>query len=235
MTRTSKLATVRRKLRGLHGEVTGPALDDPFQLILWEQVAYLANDERRRRAFELLRKRVGLTPKDILRAKPKLLKEIAAEGGAIAADTRAERMRASADRVISEWDGHLERALDLPLKQATRALTKFPMIGKPGAEKILLLTDSHPVLALDSNGLRVLLRLGYGAEGSGYDQTYRKVRAATAPVERADTPWLASLHHLLRRHGQEVCRNKQPERDRCLLTGECDHFREHVYHERFDD
>ena len=34
--------------------------------------------------------------------------------------------------------------------------------GEPGAEKVLLFSGSAPVLALDSNALRVLLRLGFG-------------------------------------------------------------------------
>ena len=43
-------------------------------------------------------------------------------------------------------------------------LKKFPAIGDPGVDKILLLTRTEPVMALDSNGLRVLVRLGFGAE-----------------------------------------------------------------------
>ena len=41
-----------------------------------------------------------------------------------------------------------------------KALKRFPSIGDPGAEKILLFTRSYPVMALDSNGLRVLCRVG---------------------------------------------------------------------------
>ena len=50
----SKLTTVRRKLLKLHGNEYEPTLEDPFQLILWEQVAYLATDARRAQAFSLL-------------------------------------------------------------------------------------------------------------------------------------------------------------------------------------
>jgi len=98
------------------------------------------------------------------------------------------------------------------------------MIGKPGAEKILLATRTQPVLALDSNGLRVLLRLGYGSEGTRYEKTYESVRNATAGEEEKDFDWLISLHRLLRRHGQTVCRNNRPECEKCPLTRDCDFY-----------
>lgn len=224
----ARLATIRKTLLALHGEPDALVPEGPFEMILWEQVAYLANDERRRQAFEALEKRIGLTPQDILRAKPEILEDVAATGGSIAPGKRADRMRATAERVMSEFDGRLEQVLDLPPDKAVRALAKFPMIGKPGAEKILLLTGTHPVLALDSNAMRVLLRLGYGSEGSSYDQTYREVRAATEAQERADTDWMGTLHQLLRRHGQEVCRNKLPECKRCPLTAKCAYHHDNV-------
>src|SRR5262249_55524215 len=145
------------KLEAHYGASNEAAPADPFQLILWEQIGYLIDDERRLRAFRLLEERVGLTPESIVRAGPEALAEIAAAGGSIAAEERAERMRKSAVEVIERWGGDLRGVLALPLAEAVRALKRFPMIGEPGAEKILLLTRTHPVLALESNGLRVLL------------------------------------------------------------------------------
>jgi hypothetical protein len=43
-------------------------------------------------------------------------------------------------------------------------LKRFPGIGDPGAEKILLFIHSYPVMALDSNGTRVLCRVGFSEE-----------------------------------------------------------------------
>ena len=125
-----------------------------------------------------------------------------------------------------KWDGDLQEALRLPIRQATRALSRFPMIGKPGAERILLLTGTHPILALDSNGLRVLVRLGYGEEGKRYEKTYESVRASTAAEERPDIEWVTSLHWLLRRHGKEVCRRRDCAR--CPLTKGCAYYDEHL-------
>ena len=215
------LSAIRSTLEAHYGAQGGPRLTDPFQLILWEQVAYLADDDRRLEAFLLLKRRVGLEPEAILRSAPETLAEIAAHGGAVAAEERAHRMRESARRVVEDWNGDLRSALAAPSPKAKRALMKFPMIGEPGAEKILLFTHTHPVLALDSNGVRVLLRLGYGHEAKGYAQTYRTVRAATQPEELADCDWLISLHELLRLHGRELCRRSAPRCGACPLAGMC--------------
>ena len=55
-----KLAKTIALLRKHYGEPEPPPADDPFELILWEQVAYLASDERRVEAFERLAAKVGL-------------------------------------------------------------------------------------------------------------------------------------------------------------------------------
>jgi endonuclease-3 len=96
------------------------------------------------------------------------------------------------------------------------------MIGEPGAEKILLFAHAHPLLAPDSNGLRVLLRLGYGKEGRNYPQSYRSVREATLPELRQDCDWLISLHELLRLHGRMLCRRSSPRCGECPLAQICE-------------
>ena len=51
-----------------YGEPPGPPASDAFELIVYENVAYLAPDDRRRAAFEQLRKTVGLRPESLARA-----------------------------------------------------------------------------------------------------------------------------------------------------------------------
>src|SRR5258708_35285427 len=78
----SKLAQIVDRLRAHYGPQSPPPARSAFELILWEKVAYLADDEKRAAAFQALRKRIGLTPKAILAADPSELREIAALGGA---------------------------------------------------------------------------------------------------------------------------------------------------------
>src|SRR5213078_4593126 len=60
-----------------------------------------------------------------------------------------------------------------------KTLRKFPSIGEPYADRILLFNGKKMTLAPDSNALRVLLRLGFGAESKNYATTYRSVVSAT--------------------------------------------------------
>ena len=143
-------------LRKCYGEPPRPISRDPFHLILWEQVAYLKPDVQRRAAFLTLRKEVGLEPMEILAAARTTLARITRLGGGIAADTRAVRMHESAELVVGKWDGDLGRALRLPEQQARRALGEFPMIGEPGADKILAIAGKARTLPMDSNEIESL-------------------------------------------------------------------------------
>jgi endonuclease-3 len=216
----SRLVRLLGSLRLRYGKPSPPPATDAFASILWEQVAYLADDARRHQAFAALAQRIGLTPRAIRAAAPAELLACARLGGPHA-EVRAGRMRESADLVLEELGGDLDRALDEAGGKAGRILTKFPMIGAPGAEKILLFTGRAPVLALESNGLRVLLRLGYGDEGTSYASSYRSVQQAAAPELRHDVAWLQAAHQLLRVHGQELCRRTTPHCAACPLAADC--------------
>lgn len=221
------LAAVLGTLERQQGKVPKPISKDPFHLVLFEQVAYLVPEPRRRGAFKRLAAEVGLTPAAILGAGKGRLESIARDGGAIAAPTRAERMRESARRVLEDWDGDLRSALSLPLPKARRALAAFPMIGPPGADRILAVTGAHAVLGLDSNGLRTLLRLGWGREARGYAASYRSVQSAIADELPKSPERLAAASALLKVHGETVCRRSEPECGICPLTGMCAYFKAH--------
>jgi endonuclease III len=217
----SRLVDLIAALHGEYGDPFLPPTSDPFGLILWEQVAYLASDARRSEAFQKLSAEVGVTPAAVAQADPAVLTAIARVGGATAATERAARMRSSAERVLSQWAGNLTAVLERPRAEARKELQAFAMIGPPGADKILLLTGARPVLALDSNGVRALLRLGYGAEQKDYGRTYASVQAAASVECRDDCVWLARAFGLLRWHGQRICRRSTPRCGECIIAGGC--------------
>jgi endonuclease III len=210
-------------LEAFYGRPKPPAVRDPFEQVLWENVAYLANDERRAQAWKRFKSEVGTKPAQILKAARSKLLDIGKAG--IVPFLTADKLRKIAEIAVEEFDGDLRPVLKLPLPQAKKALRKFPSIGEPGAEKILLFSGSHPVLALDSNGLRVLLRLGFGKEGKTYAKSYRCAQEAVAPGLTLDAPWLTRAHQLLRRHGQELCKTNHPRCEACPLQADCAYFR----------
>lgn len=215
------LDAIVRKLDGMHGAPVAPPTRDPFELVVWENVAYLVDDTRRQAAFDLLRARVGLTPLAIAAASDDALYAVTRLGG-MHPERRVDTLRAVA-RVALEL-GDLDAVARQPLARARRAFTKFPSLGEPGAEKVLLFAGHHAVLALESNGLRVLLRLGYGEENKSYARSYRSVREALGELP-ANAERLTHAHQQLRKHGQEICRRTGPHCEICVLRTGCAHFR----------
>ena len=210
-----------RRLAEHFGPPPAPLVTEPFAQVLWEQVAYLATDARRRAAFEALRTRVGLEPLAIAKARPATLTSIARLGGSIAPDVRAERMQRSAELVLSRWDGDLSRALALPVAQARAALAAFPMIGEPGADRILAVAGAARLVPLDSNALRVLVRLGRVREATDYRTTYRRAREAFVLPSRANATWGVDAGALLRQLGQTLCKRGAPRCAACPLRPSC--------------
>jgi hypothetical protein len=174
---------------------------DGWELVLAENVAYLVDDERRWRALADLRRVVGLAPEQILAAPEAALRGIVT--GARPAE-RVQRLRRCAELTIA---GAPWRA--------------YPGIGQPGKDRIDLFTAARAVLALDANGLRVLVRLGYGSPARSYAVSYRQAQAAASARLPAAVPPLQRAYQLLRRHGQTVCRRRDPACASCAIAGDC--------------
>jgi endonuclease III len=207
-----------------YGEPKAPITTDPFELILLENVAYLVSDERRAEAFKTLRKVAGTKPHQILAASHENILKATKLGG-MHAEQRVNRLKEIALIAMNEFDGDLKPALKLSLPKAKRALRKFPSIGEPSAEKILLLARAFPLLGLESNGLRVLVRIGFGKEGKTYAGTYRAVQEAIGGQLSEDYDWLISAHVLLRQHGKELCKTNRPRCEQCPVRKSCAYFK----------
>jgi endonuclease III len=214
------LTQVVARLSKFYGTPAPPPVTDPFEQVLWENVAYLADDEKRAAAFSVLRKTVGITPERILKAKSEKLLAITRMGGMVP-ELRAQRLRQSAEIAQILLKGELNAVLNESLPKAKKTLQRFPTIGEPGAEKILMFAGKYPVLGLESNGLRVLLRLGFAEEQKSYSASYRGVRNALAGQLPHDYKSLVGAHQLLRGHGQELCKRSRPLCDQCPLKDSC--------------
>ena len=214
------LTQVVARLNKFYSAPPPPPVTDPFEQVLWENVAYLADDEKRAAAFSALRKTVGLRPEDILEAKPEKLLAVARMGG-IVPELRAQRLRQSAEIVEILLKGKLDAVLDESLAKAKKTLQQFPTIGEPGAEKILMFAGKYPVLGLESNGLRVLLRLGFAEEQKSYAASYRTIKNAISSQLPRECTSLVAAHQLLRKHGQELCKRSRPLCDKCPLNDSC--------------
>jgi len=210
-------------LRRRYGQPALPPARGPFELVLWENACYLLPDERRLEVFNALREQVGLDPSAIDAAPDRVLLPIAMRGG-MRPEMRVFRWREVARITLNQFAGDLDSILSRPYPEAKKALKQFPNIGDPGAEKILLLCGVANGLPLDSNGLRVLGRVGWGRIQKNYGATYRSVQDDVKPELPGGVKHLQEAHLLLRTHGQTLCKDKTPLCHECPVSAECRYF-----------
>ncbi len=207
-------------LKQHYGEPKLPPAKGPFELVLWENACYLLSDDRRAAVFEGLRQQVGLNAAAIWNADKSVLLPLAKMGG-MRPETRVFRWREIARITLDQFSGNLDDILKGPYAVAKKALQQFPTIGTPGAEKILMFCGMATALPLESNGLRVLTRVGYGRSGKNYGAMYKSVQEAIAPELPHGAALISRAHLLLREHGKTICKNNGPLCGECPVEGLC--------------
>jgi endonuclease-3 len=210
------------RLKERYGVVEAPPAHGPFALVMWENACYLLPDERRREVFEALAEQVGMDAAAIAGAPDETLLTLARRGG-MRPETRVFRWREIARITLGQFGGGLNTILDKPYAEAKRALKQFPNIGDPGAEKILLFCGMGSGLPLESNGLRVLVRVGWGRQQKNYGTMYREVQENIRTVLPHDPDGLKEAFLLLREHGRVLCKDKRPLCHACPLADGCEY------------
>ena len=134
---------------------------------------------------------------------------------------RATRLKSIARTVRDEFGGDLRGALaHLPVTDAHRLLRRFPGIGTPGADRILLFAALAPVAAVPSGCPHVLTRIESGGEPARYTLAYREAQQSLetlAPSLKARR----RAYLLVKRHGQELCKRNNPRCADCPIAGRC--------------
>jgi endonuclease-3 len=215
-----KFTRTIQQLRKHYGEPAPPLARGPFELVMWENACYLLGDERRLEVFQALREQVGMSAAAIEAAPDRVLLPIAIRGG-MRPEMRVFRWREIAGITLTQFGGDLDSILSRPYAEARKALKQFPTIGEPGAEKILLLCGIANGLPLESNGLRVLLRLGWGRSQKSYSATYRSVQEGLRPELPVHVERLKQAHLLLRIHGKSMCKETSPLCHQCPVSMDC--------------
>jgi endonuclease-3 len=203
--------------------IVPPVPTEPLRAILWENIGYLVDDPRRRELFDAFETAVGFDPAAICNADETFLFDLAKRGG-MRPEVRVQRWRTIGRIVLERCNGDLEGALrTLPLAKARALLKSFPVIGDPGADKVLLFSGIAARPSLESNGLRALARLGFFKEQASYDRSYRSAIEVLVDGGRADRDWLVDAYQLLRELGKSTCRRSEPICQACPLDSTCAH------------
>lgn len=215
------LPAVIARLSKLH--VAAPAPCDPFLHILWDNIGYLIADDRRSALLSEFRAVAGLNPAAILAAPRARLLALARKGG-MNPEVRVERWREIASIVAQDCGGDLAAHLrTMPPAKAGAFLKRFPAIGDSAADRILLFCGLDVRPSVESNGLRVLVRLGLVPLATSYAATYKGAVAVIARDLARGRGWLMTCHTLLREHGRTLCKRNNPGCIACPLDSVCAH------------
>ena len=107
-------------LQDYYGQPAPPAITEPLEIILLENIAYLVDDRQRAKTFFALRAEVGTEPGEILSASVKKLLQVASLGG-MRPEARVGKLREIALIALEEFNGDLGSALKQPLAQAKKS------------------------------------------------------------------------------------------------------------------
>jgi endonuclease-3 len=213
-------------------KAAGPT--DPYEMIVYLNCGYPATDVSCSKGFEVLKREVGLKPENILAAPKAKLTKLMQFGG-IVPELRAEKLKDIARMVKSDLGGDLKAALNKwmleekkqpgkGIRGAKNVLQRFPVIGEPGADKILLFSKLAPVAAVPSAFVGVAMRLWFGETGKNYAADYRTAREILSAGLDETFEARQRAYLLLKKHGQEICKRSTPKCEICPLTTQCAYF-----------
>lgn len=207
-------------LESFYGAQTPGAPVDPYLFLVWWHCGYPPSEERCARGFAALQEALGLSAADLLAASTARIARALKAGGMVP-EVRAARLKEVARRVTEDFAGDLKAALQrLPLAKARTALKKFPGIGAPGAERMLLFAGIAPLAAVPSACPHVLVRIESGPEPDAYNATYARARAALERLP-AEFAVRTRAYLLLQRHGRELCKCSKPKCELCPVARSC--------------
>jgi len=220
---TANLTRILDRLEKHYGKLKPVTPLDPYEMVIYANCGYPANDVTCAKGYQELKKQVGTAPAAILAASDRELTQLLKLGG-IVPELRAQRLKEIAARVEKQHKGDLGATLRQSLSEARKALKQFPTIGDPGAEKILLFAKIAAVPAVPSNCTHVPLRLGIGTAYKSYSKDYRSVQEALRAALPETREAYLRAYLLLQHHGQELCKRTRPKCDACPVTADCRYY-----------
>jgi endonuclease III len=218
------LAPILETLESFYGEQAPGFPVDPYLFLVWWHCGYPPGEERCNRGWKALEAAVGVSAPLLAAARSTRIARALKAGGMVP-ELRAAHLRGIARSVLEDYAGDLRAALAaLPAGEAHKRLRKFPGIGAPGADRILLFAGLEPVAAVPSASPHVLVRIQSGREGAKYTETYRQAQQLIGTQSPATLTARRRAYLLLQRHARESCRAKNPKCGQCPVSGSCRYF-----------
>jgi endonuclease III len=208
-------------LEGFYGPQAPSWPVDPYEFLIWWHCGYPASDATCSKGWASLKERFGVSPEELLKAKPTALISALKAGGLIP-ELRAERIRLIATEVGRTFGGSLVRAFEkMPLNDIRCALKRLPGIADPGADRILLFGRIAAIAAVPSNATQVPVRMRVGAVPASYTRNYREGQRLIETEVNPGFEARQRAYLLLKVHGQSLCKRSIPDCAACHIANTC--------------
>ena len=208
-------------LEKFHGRQVPSWPVDPYEFLIWWHCGYPASDATCAKGWTSLKGRIGVLPKEILKAKPAALIPALKAGGLIP-ELRAERIKLIASAVEREFGGNLMHALRrMRPGDMRRALKRLPGIADPGADRIVLFAGIAAVAAVPSNATQVLVRMQVGTTSGSYTRNYKAGQRLIESEIQSTFEVRQRAFLLLKVHGQSLCKRSSPNCAACPIAESC--------------
>jgi endonuclease III len=219
-----RLSQILDALEAFHGAQAPAWPTDPDLFLVWWHCGYPPSEERCSKGWEALDRAVGAAPDNVLSATPRRLARALRAGGMVP-ELRAGRLKGIARKIRDEYGGNLRAALgQFSLAESRATLKRFPGIGDPGADRILLFAGVAPVAAVPSSCPHVPLRIAAGCEPARYPAAYREAQQILQAQVPDTLEARRRAYLLLQVHGRQVCKRTNPKCGSCPVADACAFF-----------
>ena len=180
---------------------------NPYELLVAVILSAQCTDKRVNMTTPALFQRF-LSPKDMAEAS---VEEIYSYIKSISyPNNKSKNLLGMAQTLVNEFGGIVPDNLD--------DLQRLPGVGRKTANVILAVAFGKPAMPVDTHVFRVANRIGLTKNSKNVLET-EKVLTAHFPKEV-----LSTAHHWLILHGRYVCTARNPQCEKCGITGICEFY-----------
>lgn len=185
----------------------------PFEVLVRTILSQNTNDVNSGRAFESLRKSVGVSAEELSRADVGAIGDAIRVGGLY--NVKAVRIREVAKGVLSRYPGGLSFLSKLDDEGVRAALSDFKGVGPKTMDIVLDFSLGRDVVPVDTHVNRVSKRMGYASREATYEEVRSRLEAVIPPGKRLQG------HVALILHGRRVCKAQRPRCESCPVSASC--------------
>jgi len=186
---------------------------DPFRLLIATILSQNTNDRNSSRAFERLRREVGIEPLKLANADIRKIEEAIKIGGLYR--VKAKVIKKLAKTVLKTYRGDLSKLLTGSLDEARSKLMSLPGVGAKTADIVLLFAKDLPTLPVDTHVNRVSKRLGLAPFNADYEEVRRNL------MDKYPQSLYLEVHLLFILLGRTYCKSRNPSCLHCPLRDIC--------------